>query len=355
MNFKSWYTQKFASSCELVADYFSDYIAISASEIGVDWQKIKNSIAFNGSKFIAKKQHLLANCKHEVAIYASCETKYSIVNYPVITMINKGGAGEKIVISLISILWQEYERETQNKKFDTAFSEKKLKIINEKQKIAKEKMQVEEKEKFENVTRELWEFETLIPVTNTEYTKRKKINTARLIQYIDIRQSFNDEFITFKIQNKKEFVGVQRIHNNGDKKFTYGMKKKSGFALIGNPEPNKKIYFVEGFATGCSIAEAYNYNHAVVVCLDIYNMYFVLQSLITKKLRDSCELIICADNDAKKENNVGLDKAKEYSKEFEIQLKYPKFGNILVEKNCSDFNDLHVNCGIQAVISQLET
>jgi putative DNA primase/helicase len=350
MNFKNWYLQKFASSCELVADYFSDYIAISASEIGVDWQKSKNNIAYNGSKFIAKKQHLLANCKHEVAIYASAETKYSIVNYPVITMLNKGGAGDKIVVSCLSLLWEEYKKHESEQQFDNEYLHKKIEKINQNKIIAEKKLALEEAEKSENVSKELQDFLALDRTFYSSYAHVKNIDD--IFSYIEVKRGVNNKgnYICIALRNiKNELVGIQKIYDDGKKEFTWGMKKKGAFAVIGRVAKSKTIYFCEGLATGASVYLATKErNTSVVVALDVYNLRAVVADFV--KLAPSHSKIIACDNDYKKEKNVGLSLAQEIAKEFNLQCKYPVFKQ---GEDGSDWNDLHVLVGFLAVKQQI--
>ena len=143
---------------------------------------------------------------------------------------------------------------------------------------------------------------------------------------------------------KDELVNLQSINPEGRKLFSRDACKKGCFYKIGTNE--EIIYLVEGYATGATIHEVTS--HAVVVAFDAGNLLPVAKNLHIKY--PASTIIIAADNDLAKENNVGLNKAKEVSKALSIDYVFPVFKEGQVG---SDFNDLFQVSGSDEVDRQL--
>ena len=141
--------------------------------------------------------------------------------------------------------------------------------------------------------------------------------------------------------------GVQRIlpakNIAGDDKFyVKGTKKRGNFCPLGKIEPDKPVYFCEGFATGASIHEAIGY--AVVVCFDAGNFWPVV-----KKLRaelKQAQFLICADS-APPDT---VEKARKAAQKFAGYLAVPDFTGY---EAGTDFNDLATTAGLEEVTRQL--
>jgi putative DNA primase/helicase len=131
-------------------------------------------------------------------------------------------------------------------------------------------------------------------------------------------------------------TSLQRIFPDGAKKMLYhGKKQGCGFIIHGDPEISPCI--CEGLATGASIHMATG--GKVFVAFDVGNMAHVARALVDKYPN----LIICADNDHAKENNIGLTKGTKLAAELNVKLSYPK------GITGTDFNDLHAEKGLEAV------
>lgn len=127
-----------------------------------------------------------------------------------------------------------------------------------------------------------------------------------------------------------QLVNVERITMDS-KKPLYGGERIGAFSMIGSPAEGETLLLAEGYATACSIHMATK--KPVIVAFNAGNMPAVAAHF------KHHPMIICADNDA---NEIGLKKAQEAQK---------KHGNATI-KLCpvrSDFNDLHVAQGLQAV------
>lgn len=122
--------------------------------------------------------------------------------------------------------------------------------------------------------------------------------------------------------------------------------KKGAFHVIGNlRHAHKGLYFVEGYATGLTVALATGL--PVVVCLDAGNL-----PIVAKKFSDwgYKNINICPDNDIKADKeNTGLIAA------FKAVKGVP-LANVLVPQNDGikcDFNDVFIAKGLDEVKRQL--
>jgi putative DNA primase/helicase len=142
---------------------------------------------------------------------------------------------------------------------------------------------------------------------------------------------------------------LQTISHHGNKKFLQGGKKKSCFHVIGDLQSSKAIYVCEGYATGASIYEATGIT--TVIAFDACNLEPVIASIKAK--HHYITLTIAADNDQWGEVNTGRIKAEEATLKHGIKYVFPIFKPGLEEYKPTDFNDLHVYCGVDEVKQQL--
>jgi len=147
--------------------------------------------------------------------------------------------------------------------------------------------------------------------------------------------------------NHNRFVGGQVISTN-DKKYTTGLEKIGSFCPVKDVENPDIIYFTEGYATACSIYMATG--KLVIACMDCGGLYAVIQSFRDKYKK--VPFVICADNDQWTEGNPGIKKAVIVSDNIgNITVIHPSFSN--TDSKPTDFNDLHVECGIDEVKKQI--
>ncbi|MBL0338854.1 MAG: DUF3631 domain-containing protein [Rhodospirillaceae bacterium] len=148
---------------------------------------------------------------------------------------------------------------------------------------------------------------------------------------------------------------LQTIAQDGSKRFLPGGKKKACFHTLGLLKESNLLYVCEGFATGASIHMATGI--PTIIAFDAYNLDPVIE--VVKSAYPEKTIIICADNDQWKELNVGKEKAKAASANYNCQVVLPYFSpeclKIVQEKetNPTDFNDLHVLQGLDEVKNQL--
>jgi putative DNA primase/helicase len=148
---------------------------------------------------------------------------------------------------------------------------------------------------------------------------------------------------------------LQFIDPDGTKKFLPGGEKSGSYHLI--PPDDRKLYPVidlvilsEGYATGATIHEALVGKYPVAVCFDANNL-----KEVAKAIRERCpdmQIVICADNDAGKEVNTGLEKAKDAARAVGGIVIAPKFNGQHGQK-LSDFNDLYNASGVMTCRRQL--
>ena len=136
---------------------------------------------------------------------------------------------------------------------------------------------------------------------------------------------------------------------NFDKFFYPGGRVSGCFHLIGNLESPQNVFICEGFATGCSIREATKCS--VIVAFNANNLDAV--SVALKVQFPDNEYIICGDDDCWKEKNVGKEKALKAARRSNSKCVFPVFSEEHFEKKPTDFNDLHVYQGLEAVRYQL--
>lgn len=175
----------------------------------------------------------------------------------------------------------------------------------------------------------------------SEYLTRKKIHHCGA--------RFARGSVIVPLYKNKALAGLQWIAADGSKKFITGTEKEGAYFYI-NGTTNKQVV-CEGYATGCSISMATGHN--VLVAFDSGNLPLVVDGLIAAGT-DPGLIIVAADNDwetaiARPEiGNTGLKSASKVNdKHLVIRVVWPVFKD--VDRNCSDFNDLHVMQGLDAV------
>jgi len=143
-----------------------------------------------------------------------------------------------------------------------------------------------------------------------------------------------------------EIASLQTVSSTGAKFFVKGGRAKGCFMPIGTPEDI--LILCEGYATGASIYEATG--EPVAVCFNSGNLVDVAKELSAKY--PSAKIIIAGDDDHKLEKNIGRVKAIEAAKHIGGATVFPVF-DIAYDKDCNDFNDLHMLCGLSEVKKQI--
>ena len=181
---------------------------------------------------------------------------------------------------------------------------------------------------------------------NSDYLINKQIKPHSI--------KFADDCIIIRVTNiDNQIAGLQRIFNNGDKRFLSGTATKGNFQVIGNsPIDGDIILFSESYSTSSSIHEATNL--AVINCFSAGNLLPVVKAWREKY--PFSHFVICADNDQFKETNTGIEAAKSVIANVRnCSMVYPTFDDLDIESKPTDFNDLHCLAGLDAVKSRIET
>jgi|DEB0MinimDraft_10_1074344.scaffolds.fasta_scaffold02365_10 phage/plasmid primase-like uncharacterized protein len=159
----------------------------------------------------------------------------------------------------------------------------------------------------------------------------EKCNETGKSEYLDRKQiepcgaRFFGSTLVIPMVREGKIRSLQSIANDGFKKFLKGGEVSGCYFLIGG---SGKLALVEGFATGASVHMATGWH--VAVCFSASNLIKAAPYFRKK------DCIICADNDA-----AGLKYGKLAQSELSCDMKHPK--------EVVDFNDLHVEKGIEEV------
>lgn len=149
-----------------------------------------------------------------------------------------------------------------------------------------------------------------------------------------------------------ELMTLQIIKPDGFKRLWKGTSQKENMIWLSEKLPENyrgTIHICEGYATGCTIYEAMG---SPVICAINANNLFSVTQLIKNKF-PFATLIICADNDCWSRDNPGISYAAHTMKVTGAIMRYPVFPAKYYPEKPTDFNDLLVREGIEAVENQL--
>lgn len=152
---------------------------------------------------------------------------------------------------------------------------------------------------------------------------------------------FHKSTVIIPMVKERRLTGLQSIGASGFKKYLQHSDVKGAMHLIAG---SSRVALCEGYSTGASIHEATGWS--VAICFSA-NGLVACAPYFKKK-----DAVICADNDlATKEKigkNPGLIAGKKAAEYLECPLFLPQFDTL----EFSDFNDLHVNFGLDEVRKQ---
>lgn len=211
---------------------------------------------------------------------------------------------------------------------------------------------------FDWVGHHLNVWQSLSTSGTSPYLKRKGLGSNTLVPGV----RFGKNHIAIALINTENaFQGMQRIYNDGEKRYTKGMTKKGHFGVVGDttlPKKPKTIHVCEGLATAASIFLATE--EPVFCAFDAGNLLPVSQNL--KRHYPKTPIILWADNDWQKATkktkhgrilgNTGLIHANRAAFKLRNALVCtPDFSNLPLEqiKEATDFNDLLQIAGIDAL------
>lgn len=188
------------------------------------------------------------------------------------------------------------------------------------------------------------------PSGRSAYLERKRVPiTGGWVRYLD------DLLIVPMSVHEAEGTrlrGVQVIRPNGEKRYTTGMDKAGSSAVLGDYVAGEPMLVCEGLATAASCWHALDCRCRVVVAFDAQNL-----GPVTRRLRErypAAALLICADDDFLTEGNPGRAKASKAARELDrCGVTFPVFRG-RGERKLTDFNDLHLEQGLDEVRDQLQ-
>lgn len=177
----------------------------------------------------------------------------------------------------------------------------------------------------------------------SEYLERKSVGAYGI--------RFARGAIVVPVRRDKALVGLQWISADGSKKFLSGTPKRGACHRIGSLTGDSPVLIAEGYATAASLHQATGY--PVLVVFDAGNI-----EPVTAYLREHVRgrtVVICADDDHETkpqgrqtadEANAGQYKARAAAQAHKAFVVSPSFVD---PAGRSDFNDMHVEQGLQAL------
>ena len=188
-------------------------------------------------------------------------------------------------------------------------------------------------------------WENMSPVETHEYLTKKKVKSFGL-------KLFMDKLVIPAQDINGKIWSFQYISPNGAKHFRSGGRKNGCFYPLGDLQNSSTIYICEGYATAATLnALTHNtFSLVAVVAFDAGNLFAVTEAI--RKKYPKVEIVICADNDAYGPKNTGLIKAQNAAKHFNAKVVFPVFKD--TSSKPTDFNDLFILEGEEAVISQIQ-
>lgn len=188
----------------------------------------------------------------------------------------------------------------------------------------------------------LWD--AMAEVGDSNYLARKQVASLGI-------RFYNDSIAVPLLDVEGKLWGLQFIQPNGEKRFLTGGKKRGCFHTIG--QLGDAVIIAEGYATAASIHMATA--ATCIVAFDAGNLEPVVQALRGKY--PAIRVTIAGDNDCWKRDggNVGKDKSEAVAAKYDCNVILPQFSNKAKIGQPTDFNDLHVLDGLEAVKAQLET
>lgn len=153
-----------------------------------------------------------------------------------------------------------------------------------------------------------------------------------------------------------ELRSLQYIKPDGTKNLKKGAEKTGNFFVVGGElNPQVPLLYAEGYATAASLHQATGM--PVIMTVDAGNMVTVSRKL-SELYPDSAHIIL-GEDDFTKDDNKGLNKAREAAEAIGGTYIIPQFTEseralaFAGAGSFSDFNDIHTSRGIDAVRDQL--
>ncbi|MGQ3665399.1 LPD7 domain-containing protein [Citrobacter braakii] len=213
----------------------------------------------------------------------------------------------------------------------------------------------EQEQIFDNTAAQLtrqMERMPLAPATHP-YLVRKQVPAVE-----GVRQDKYSNLVIPLHNLKNEIRTVEYIAPDGTKNLKKGGEKSGNFFVVGGAlqnSPHSPVLYAEGYATAASLYLATGY--PVVMTVDAGNLVTVSQAL--KQAYPDSPHLIFGEDDFTKKDNKGLNKAREAAQLIGAEYVIPTFLDderaqaFAGTASFSDFNDIHVSRGLDAVLEQV--
>ncbi len=203
---------------------------------------------------------------------------------------------------------------------------------------AVQKREEDKKTRQQEVADEVKErFGSLQYVTQHQYLDVKKVNKNLGLKEL------NGNLIVPIYSTRNELRSLQYISKKGEKRFVSASEVSGNVFPIGfslnRLADLETVVICEGVATGSSINEATN-----IPVLVVFSAMFGMKAIENIRKIANAKIYICFDND---KSGVGQQKAKECATAFSNCL-------IRLPSDVGDFNDLHLEQGLEAVKLEIE-
>ncbi len=158
-----------------------------------------------------------------------------------------------------------------------------------------------------------------------------------------------------ELQNLQRIAPEKPANGSPEKRFLPGGRKSGLWHQLGTLDGATAVLLAEGYATGATVHEATN--QATAVAFDAGNLVHVARAL--RELLPRATLLVCGDDDrateARTGRNPGRDKAATAARA--VATENGPAGVVLPQglaEGGTDFNDLAVQLGLQAVRDQVQ-
>jgi len=197
-----------------------------------------------------------------------------------------------------------------------------------------------------------WEHADKISGITHPYLVAKQIKKAESARIWHDRSGVEHVVIPFLRLAEKSLAGLQKIDPTGLKRFNTGFDKNGSACRLGRATNGAPVLLCEGYATGASIRAALDYTYPVFVGADAHNLIHVARVLRT--ILPQSPILICADDDWVT-GNAGEIAAKAVAAEVpNVFVVLPVFpADKKREPKWSDFNDVHVQYGLEVAANVL--
>ena len=160
--------------------------------------------------------------------------------------------------------------------------------------------------------------------------------------------------LRYDLPREQALVGLQAIRADGEKRFIAGTAKRGSACRLGSPvlTVDAPVLVCEGLATGLTLRQACGQRWPVYVAFDAGNLLPVARTL--RRLYPRAWLLFCADDDFLTWSNPGRSKAAQAAR---IVGNADFIAPVIAgrgERKLTDFNDLHVEHGLEEVSRQLD-